>query len=102
MFFGSSLGKVNCAKFYHCRICVTAIREGAFLPPYPPAASKKPILSRVKVDVSNYATKSDFKNLAHVDTSNFALKTNLAGLKTEVDKLDIDKLVVKNSLFLLI
>ena len=66
------------------------------------AAPKKPILSRVKVDVSNYATKSDFKNLTHVDTSNFALKTNLAGLKTEVDKLDIDKLVVKNSLFLLI
>ena len=42
--------------------------------------------------VSNYATKTDLKNATHVDTSNFALKTNLASLKTEVDKLDIDKL----------
>ena len=41
----------------------------------------------VKVDLSNYATKTDLKN------SKFALKTNLASLKTEVDKLDIDKLV---------
>ena len=47
----------------------------------------------VKVDVSNYATKTDLKNIAHVNTSNFALKTNLASLKTEVDKLDVDKLV---------
>ena len=47
----------------------------------------------VKVDISNYATKADIKNISHVDTSSFALKTNLANLKTEVDKLDIDKLV---------
>ena len=47
----------------------------------------------VKVDFSNYATKADIKNISHVDTSSFALKTNLASLKTEVDKLDIDKLV---------
>ena len=47
----------------------------------------------VKVDLSNYATKADIKNISHVDTSRFALKTNLANLKTEVDKLDIDKLV---------
>ena len=47
----------------------------------------------VKVDLSNYATKADMKNISHVDTSSFALKTNLASLKTEVDKLDIDKLV---------
>ena len=46
----------------------------------------------VKVDLSNYATKTDLKNVTHVDTSSFALKTNLASLKTEVDKLDIDKL----------
>ena len=45
-----------------------------------------------KVDLSNYATKVDIKNISHVDTSSFALKTNLAGLKTKVDKLDIDKL----------
>ena len=48
--------------------------------------------NNVKVDLSNYATKSDLKNVTHVDTSSFALKTNLASLKTEVDKLDIDKL----------
>ena len=47
----------------------------------------------VKIDLSNYATKADIKNISHVDTSSFALKTNLANLKTEVDKLDIDKLV---------
>ena len=47
----------------------------------------------VKVDLSNYATKTDIKNISHVDTSSFALKTNLASLKTEVDELDIDKLV---------
>ena len=43
--------------------------------------------------VSNYATKTDLKNVTHVDTSNFALKTNLASLKTEVNKLDTNKLV---------
>ena len=48
---------------------------------------------KVKIDLSNYATKTDLKNVTHVDTSSFALKTNLANLKTEVDKLDIDKLV---------
>ena len=47
----------------------------------------------VKLDLSNYATKADIKNVSHVDTSSFALKANLASLKTEVDKLDIDKLV---------
>ena len=46
----------------------------------------------VKVDLSNYTTKTDLKNVAHVDTSNFALKTNSANLKNEFDKLDIDKL----------
>ena len=46
----------------------------------------------VKVDLSNYATKADIKNISHVDTSSFALKTNLANLKAEVDKLGIDKL----------
>ena len=46
----------------------------------------------VKVDLSNYATKTDSKNVTHVDTLSFAVKTNLANLKTEVDKLDIDKL----------
>ena len=46
----------------------------------------------VKVDLSNYATKTDLKNVSHVDVSSFALKSNVAGLKTEVDKIDADKL----------
>ena len=46
----------------------------------------------IKVDLSNYATKTDIKNITHADTSSFALKTNLANLKTKVDKLDIDEL----------
>ena len=47
----------------------------------------------VKVDLSNYATKADIKNISDVDTSSFARKSNLASLKTEIDKLDIEKLV---------
>ena len=47
----------------------------------------------VKVDLSIYATKADIKNISHVDTSGFAWKTNLANLKTEFDKLDINKLM---------
>ena len=47
----------------------------------------------VKVDLSNYATKADIKNISHVDTSSFPLKTKIANLKSEVDKLDIDKLI---------
>ena len=46
----------------------------------------------VKVDLSNYATKTDLKNVSHVDVSSFALKSNLASLKTEVDKIDADRL----------
>ena len=46
----------------------------------------------VKVDLSNHATKTDIRNISHVGTSSFALKLNLAGLKTEIDKFDMDKL----------
>ena len=46
----------------------------------------------VKVDLSNYATKDDIKNITLADTSSFALKTNLSNLKTEVDELDINEL----------
>ena len=46
----------------------------------------------VKVDLSNYATKTGLKNVTHVDVSSFALKSNLASLKTELDKLDIGTL----------
>ena len=59
-----------------------------FLEPYEPFGGD----IRVKVDLSNYATKVDVKNISHADTSSFVLKSNLASLKTEVDKLDIDKL----------
>ena len=46
----------------------------------------------VKFDLSNYATKTDLKNVSNVDVSRFALKSNLPSLKTEVDKIDADKL----------
>ena len=47
---------------------------------------------KVELDLSGYATKTDFKNVTHVDVSSFASKKNLASLKTEVDKLDVGKL----------
>ena len=47
---------------------------------------------KVELDLTNYATKTDLKNITHVDVSSFAGKTNLAALKTEVDKIDTDKL----------
>ena len=46
----------------------------------------------VKDDLSNYATKTDLKNISHIVVSSYALKTNLASLKSEVDKIDTDKL----------
>ena len=47
----------------------------------------------VNVDLSNYATKADLKNATGIDTSKLAAKSDLASLKAEVDKLDIDKLI---------
>ena len=47
---------------------------------------------KVELDLTNYATKTDLNNITHVDTSSFASKINLAALKTDVDKIDIDKL----------
>ena len=47
---------------------------------------------KVELDLSNYATKKDIKDITHIDASGFASKTNLAALKTEVDKIDTDKL----------
>ena len=46
---------------------------------------------KVELDLTNYATKTNLKNIAHVDVGSFASKTNLAALKTEVDKIDVDK-----------
>ena len=60
-----------------------------FPKPYEPFAGD----INVKADLSNYATKADIKNISHADTLSFALKSNLASLKTEVDKLDNDKIV---------
>ena len=45
-----------------------------------------------KVDLSNYSTKADFKNATGIDTSKLAAKSDLASLKSQVDKIDIDKL----------
>ena len=47
---------------------------------------------KVKLDLSNYATKTDWKNATGVDTLKFAKKVDLGSLKSNVDKLDIDKL----------
>ena len=59
-----------------------------YFPPY--NNSSKNV--KVELDLSNYATKDDVKNITHVDVSSYATKTNLAALKTEVDKINIDKL----------
>ena len=47
---------------------------------------------KVELDLTNYTTKKDLKNITHVDVSSFASKTNIAALKTEVDKIYTDKL----------
>ena len=60
----------------------------SYYPPYKSSSSN----IKVELDLSNYATKTDLKNIIHVDVSSFASKTNLAALKTEVDKIDADKL----------
>ena len=57
---------------------------------YPPYKSSSNNV-KVELDLTNYATKTDLKNISHVDVSSFASKTNLAALKTEVDKIDVDK-----------
>ena len=58
---------------------------------YPPYKSSSNNI-KVELDLTNYTTKTDLKNITHVDISSFASKTNLAALKTEVDKIDVDKL----------
>ena len=59
-----------------------------YFPPYNNSSEN----IKVELDLSNYATKKDINDITHVDVSGFASKTNLAALKTEVDKIDIDKL----------
>ena len=58
---------------------------------YPPYRSSHNNI-KVKLDLANYATKDDVKNITHVDVGSLASKTNLAALKTEVDKIDTEKL----------
>ena len=58
---------------------------------YPPYKSSSNNI-KLKLDLTNYGTKTDLKNITHVDVSNFASTTNLAALKTEVDKINVDKL----------
>ena len=58
---------------------------------YPPYKSSSQNI-KVELDSANYATKDDVKNITHIDVSSFASKTNLAALKSEVDKIDVDKL----------
>ena len=58
---------------------------------YPPYKSSSNNIE-VELDLTNYATKNDLKNITRVDVSSFASKTNLAALKTEVDGIDVDKL----------
>ena len=58
---------------------------------YPPYKNNSNNI-KVELDLSNYATKDDVKNITHVDVSSYASKTNLAALKSEVDKIGTDKL----------
>ena len=60
----------------------------SYYPPYKSSINNV----KVELDLTNYATKTDLKNVTHVYLSSFASKTNLAALKTEVDKIDTDKL----------
>ena len=57
---------------------------------YPPYKSSSNNI-KVELDLSNYATKDDAKNITHVDVSSYATKINLAALKTEVDKVDVNE-----------
>ena len=60
----------------------------SYYPPYKSSSNNV----KVELHLTNYATKTDLNNITHVDVSSFASKTNLAALKTEVDKIDADKL----------
>ena len=60
----------------------------SYYPPYKSSSNNV----KVELDLTNYATKTDLKNITHVDVNSFASKTNLAALKTEVDKINVDKL----------
>ena len=69
-------------------------KMSTYYPPYKSSSSN----IKVELDLTNYATKTDLKNITHTDVSSFASKTNLTKLKTEVDKIDRDKLTVPDDL----
>ena len=85
--FNSWIDKKDLVSFYWLHLHCVKISQ-YFRKPYEPFGGE----INVKVDLSNYATKADIKNISHVDTSSFALKSNLASLEREVDQLDINKL----------
>ena len=70
----------NCERVYY--------KMSTYYPPYKNSSSN----IKVELNLTSYATKTDLKNITHVDTSSYALKTDLAALKSEADKIDINKL----------
>ena len=75
-------------SFYDRELQKNYIIKMSYYPPYKSSTNN----IKVELDLSNYATKDDVKNITHVDVSSYATKTNLSALKTEVDKIDVDKL----------
>ena len=69
----------NCKRVYY---------KMSYYPPYKTSSNN----IKIELDLTNCSTKTDLNNVTHVDTSSFASRTNLAALKTEVDKIEIDKL----------
>ena len=75
-------------NFSFQNVCSKVNYKMSYYPPYKSSSNNV----KLELDLNNYATKTDLKNITHVDVSSFASKTNLAALKTEVDKIDTDKL----------
>ena len=75
-------------SFYDKELQKSILHILHYYPPYKSSSNNV----KVELDLTNYATKTDLKNITHVDVSSFASKTNVAALKTEVDKIDADKL----------
>ena len=73
---------------FYRTIMVDHYKMSTYYPPYKSSSNN----IKVELDLTNYATKSDLKNIAYTDVSSFASKTNLSAIKTEVDKIDVDKL----------
>ena len=76
----------------NCAVCNKNYKKVYYKMSYYPPYKSSSNNIKVELDLTNYATKTDLNNITHVDTSSFASKTNLAALKTEVDKINIGKL----------